>query len=191
MLHFGLNMPFYYMALYGSIMIAAVLVLRGLFKGKLPAFVFPILWAVVLLRLLVPFSFSSPLSMPVPSGIFLSDPWPEGLFFNESENNVREDQDSALPGNPQREIPETASELLIFSGVEEQPMTNILGTASTWNAVSAQTLFHAGRKVLPWLYFLGIPAVAGILIRQKYRCGLKLRDSPDKILRKQQFKMGC
>ena len=59
MLHFGLNMPFYYMALYGSIMIAAVLVLRGLFKGKLPAFVFPILWAVVLLRLLVPFSFSS------------------------------------------------------------------------------------------------------------------------------------
>lgn len=177
MLHFGLNMPFYYMALYGSIMIAAVLVLRGLFKGKLPAFVFPILWAVVLFRLLVPFSFSSPLSMPVPSGIFLSDPWPEGLFFNESENNVIEDQDSALPGNPQREIPETASELLIFSVVEEQPMTNILGRASTWNTVSAQTLFHAGRKILPWLYFLGIPAVAGILIRQKYRCGLKLRDS--------------
>ena len=65
MLHFRMNMPYFYMALYGSVMIAAVFVLRTLLRNKLPKFVFPILWGVVLLRLLVPFSFSSPLSLPV------------------------------------------------------------------------------------------------------------------------------
>ena len=56
MLHFRMNMPFYLMAFYGSVMIAAVLLLRALLKNKLPKFVFPALWGVVLLRLLVPFS---------------------------------------------------------------------------------------------------------------------------------------
>mgnify|MGYP002508254758 FL=1 len=63
MLHFRMNMPFYLMAFYGSVMIAAVLLLRALLKNKLPKFVFPALWGVVLLRLLVPFSLSSPLSL--------------------------------------------------------------------------------------------------------------------------------
>ena len=53
-----MNMPFYYMALYGSIMIVIVLVLRAFLKERLPKFVFPVLWGVVLLRLLVPFSVS-------------------------------------------------------------------------------------------------------------------------------------
>ena len=61
MLSFKMNMPFYLMVFYGSILIAAVLVLRGLLRDKLPKFVFPILWSAVLLRLLVPFSLSSPL----------------------------------------------------------------------------------------------------------------------------------
>ena len=69
MLHFRMNMPFYLMAFYGSVMIAAVLLLRALLKNKLPKFVFPALWGVVLLRLLVPFSLSSPLSLPVPAGL--------------------------------------------------------------------------------------------------------------------------
>ena len=56
MLHFRMDMPFFLMAFYGSIMIVAVLLLRTLLKNRLPKFVFPVLWAVVLLRLLVPFS---------------------------------------------------------------------------------------------------------------------------------------
>ena len=63
MLNLKLNMPFYLMVFYGSIMISAVLVLRGLLKNRLPKFVFPALWSVILLRLLVPFSLSSPLSL--------------------------------------------------------------------------------------------------------------------------------
>ena len=63
MLHFTMKMPFSLMAFYGSIMILIVLLLRGLLRNKLPKFVFPVLWCVVLVRLLVPFSLSSPLSI--------------------------------------------------------------------------------------------------------------------------------
>ena len=72
MLHFGMNMPFVYMAFYGTIMIAIVILLRVLLENRMPKFVFPVLWGVVLLRLLVPFSLSSPLSLPVPESPFFS-----------------------------------------------------------------------------------------------------------------------
>ncbi|WP_369283634.1 M56 family metallopeptidase [Oscillibacter sp. GMB15532] len=66
MLHFRMDMPLYLMALYGSMMIVVVLLLRGILKNRLPKPVFPLLWGLVLLRLLVPFSLSSPISAPVP-----------------------------------------------------------------------------------------------------------------------------
>ena len=67
MLRFTMGMPLQMMALYGSLMILAVLFLRLLFKKKLPPVVFSLLWGLVLVRLLVPFSLSSPLSAPLPS----------------------------------------------------------------------------------------------------------------------------
>lgn len=67
MLRFTMSMPLQMMALYGSVMILIVLFLRLLLKKKLPPMVFPALWGLVLVRLLVPFSLSSPLSAPLPS----------------------------------------------------------------------------------------------------------------------------
>lgn len=67
MLHFRMDMPLYLMALYGSIMILIVCLLRLFLKNRLPKFVFPLLWSFILIRLLVPFALSSPLSAPVPS----------------------------------------------------------------------------------------------------------------------------
>ncbi|MCH1981291.1 M56 family metallopeptidase [Ruminococcus sp. OA3] len=66
MLHFRMDMPLYLMAFYGSIMILAVFLIRALLKKRLPQFVFPVLWGLVLVRLLIPFSLSSPISAPVP-----------------------------------------------------------------------------------------------------------------------------
>lgn len=90
MLYFGMNMPFYYMALYGSIMIVIVLLLRAFLKERLPKFVFPVLWGVVLLRLLVPFSVSSPLSLPVPSASILAGLFPDNPFLKKAENTAME-----------------------------------------------------------------------------------------------------
>lgn len=67
MLNFGMNMPLLLMALYGSIMIIIVCLLHILLKNRLPKFVFPLLWCFILIRLLVPFSLSSPISAPVPT----------------------------------------------------------------------------------------------------------------------------
>lgn len=66
MLHFRMDMPLYLMAFYGSIMIVIVLILRNFLKNYLPKFVFPMMWGLVLVRLFVPFSLSSPISAPVP-----------------------------------------------------------------------------------------------------------------------------
>lgn len=76
MLHFRMYMPMYLMALYGSVMILIICLLRGFLRNRLPKFVFPLLWGMVLLRLLVPFSLSSPISAPVPNWQlrFIEDP---------------------------------------------------------------------------------------------------------------------
>lgn len=66
MLNFKMDMPLYLMAFYGSVMVLIVFLLRGFLKNRLPKFVFPLLWSLVLIRLLVPFSLSSPISAPVP-----------------------------------------------------------------------------------------------------------------------------
>ena len=66
MLSIRFDMPLWLMGLYGGIMAVCVLLLRVLLGRHLPKRVFPVLWAVVLLRLFVPFSISSPLSLHIP-----------------------------------------------------------------------------------------------------------------------------
>ena len=60
MLSIRFDMPLWLMGLYGGIMAVCVLLLRLLLGRHLPKRVFPVLWAVVLIRLFVPFSISSP-----------------------------------------------------------------------------------------------------------------------------------
>ncbi|WP_417019307.1 M56 family metallopeptidase, partial [Anaerotruncus massiliensis (ex Liu et al. 2021)] len=50
------------MSLAASVLGAAVLLLRALLKGRLPRWTFCLLWGLVLVRLLVPFSVPSPVS---------------------------------------------------------------------------------------------------------------------------------
>lgn len=89
MINFKMNMPFYLMVFYGSIMIAVVLLLRALLRNRLPKFVFPALWSVILLRLLVPFSLSSPFSMKVPAfSSFLTNVWQENEQLTIAEDEA-------------------------------------------------------------------------------------------------------
>ena len=66
MIQFSFDMPLWLMGVYGGVMALVVLALRLLLGRWLPKRVMPVLWALVLVRLLVPFSLSSPLSLPVP-----------------------------------------------------------------------------------------------------------------------------
>lgn len=63
MLILKMNMPLILMSLYGGVMILAVLLLKKSFGRFLPKRLFPILWILVMIRLTVPFSVSSPYNL--------------------------------------------------------------------------------------------------------------------------------
>ncbi len=186
MLHFRMNMPFYLMAFYGSVMIAAVLLLRALLKNKLPKFVFPALWGVVLLRLLVPFSLSSPLSLPVPAGL-------TGL----SEVIHEDEMAWAVEDLPQTHSGTAGTEAMGGDGTARFSVSESFDTAGSENI--EQTVVEEGSsdytmdtstsflprnffqgnsslgKGLTVLYLLGLAAVAGILAWQKITYAKRLK----------------
>ena len=195
MLHFRMNMPFFLMAFYGSIMIVVVLLLRALLKNKLPKFVFPVLWGVVLVRLLVPFSLSSPLSLPVPA-------WLSGFSLAQFEEaTLSEDVAQLQPGGaaqwegggapdttaPEatgmvqrpsvRENPDGTSAESISQTVAEEVVYGAAAEGSSYNVIDASPLFSLKtmRMALPAFYLLGLAVAAGILAWQKITYTKKLR----------------
>ena len=184
MLHFRMNMPFFLMAFYGSVMIAIVLALRAALKNRLPKFVFPVLWGVVLLRLLVPFSISSPLSLPVPgvlSGL-------SGFSLGEEGTGVVVEDATQF----QSLVPGTSGPVSSDLNFGEEDSTGVENIGQTvaeevthgfseraipYGVMDSEAFFssRALSKALPVLYLLGLAVTAGILGLQKYLYGKKLR----------------
>lgn len=184
MLHFTMNMPFYLMTFYGSIMIVAVLILRALLKSRLPKFVFPVLWTVVLIRLLVPFSLSSPLSMKVPK---FSIPY----FGSEAAASIVEDVAyTSVPNASRSAATDIDSNAVPEVSVTETPVTEnsvrenpikenfaeatIVETAIDSSYASMDTR-NLGKLIL-FVYLTGIVIVTGILSIQKYRYSKRLKN---------------
>ena len=162
MLHFRMNMPFYLMAFYGSIMIIIVLIMRGLFKNRLPKFVFPALWCVVLIRLLVPFSLSSPLSMKVPA------------IFDKVTYVSQTAETTAY-------IVEEQSPVLLEGGADTTVIAVSQDVYETSNAASQYTKNSAAfvfqpRVLILGAYLLGLAVTIGLLALQKYRCTKRLKN---------------
>ncbi len=163
MISFKMNMPFHLMAFYGSIMIAAVLVLRGLLKNRLPKFVFPALWGVVLLRLLIPFSLSSPLSMKVPE-FALSFPYTER-------------EAATVEVSPVEDLP------ILQHGISSVQNEDIVTTAMpetiALEAISQEphTSYFIDARTILLLYLAGALVTAGILLAQKYSYSRRLKNA--------------
>lgn len=169
MLHLRMNMPFVLMAFYGSLMILLVLFFRGMLKNRLPKFVFPVLWCVVLLRLLVPFSLSSPLTLKATAG-FLPFSY---VSFNSGAEYMEEEVTYMTP-TP-------------LSGTGDKPLIGDLQSSEEIGTVVVQdveTAYEGGAggdsffsapysgfgpvfRLLPYLYYIGIFTVAGIFLLQK------------------------
>ncbi len=175
MLHFRMDMPFYLMALYGSVMIVLVLMLRGLLKNRLPGFVFPALWGMVLVRLLVPFSLSSPLSLP----IVPEDPFErEEEFFEES---IARD---SLTENVQGHLEEgTINRGAINNGyftnsgnvMEDKVEAAVSIEVQKGAAEGGFPIFAGWQNLALFIYPIGLAAVIGILGWQKYCYSRKLK----------------
>ncbi|MDE6747445.1 MAG: hypothetical protein K2K21_00025 [Lachnospiraceae bacterium] len=190
MLHFRMNMPFILMVFYGSLMIMIILLLRGLLKRSLPKFVFPVLWCMVLLRLLVPFSLSSPLSIKTHDNSFFSIPdilsvWDEYIISGSGDastsNYVVQAQDvQASQGSA--DIP---AEIIgkVDGKVIEAVETSAISSDASSVAVSFQSASGSGyypfyissRALLPVIYFSGLLLTVIILLLQKYRCHIRLK----------------
>ncbi|MBD5526095.1 MAG: M56 family metallopeptidase [Lachnospiraceae bacterium] len=223
MLHFGMNMPFILMMFYGSVMILIILLFRILLKKKLPKFVFPILWCVVLARLLVPFSLSSPLSNKVTGDSPLSsaDEIINAFGANIADTvitaeAVAEDisagtasvikpvknlvisysklgpaSQTALPkdrGSIDSTTETASTTTAIEDFIYESPQTAVAvetGTEApmiTYDYLDAYSensgllnVFH--RNPLQAVYFIGLLLTLGILLFQKYRYSLRLKNS--------------
>lgn len=166
MISFKMNMPFHLMAFYGSIMIAAVLVLRGLLKNRLPKFVFPALWGVVLLRLLIPFSLSSPLSMKVPE-FTLGYPYTEREFATVEVSPVED-----LP-ILQHGISSVQNEDIVTTAMPE----TIALEAQEATALEPHTSYFIDARTILLLYLAGALVTAGILLAQKYSYSRRLKNA--------------
>lgn len=173
MISFKMNMPFYLMIFYGSIMIVAVLLLRGLFKNRLPKFVFPALWSVVLLRLLVPFSLSSPLSLNVPefaSGYPFTTAVSQAISIDEAIPAAQPGLESGTAALSEIEIASTDIQETI---VQEQP-----GSAAY--SIDYEYLMpdlFSRTDVILSVYAAGVLITAGILLAQKYRYAKRLKNA--------------
>ncbi len=169
MLHFTMSMPFGLMVVYGSAMIILVLLMRAMLKNKLPKFVFPILWSVVLLRLLVPFSLSSPLTpfilnFPVLQSMLTeaSTAWAETSVESTQVQDVAED---VLPGISQQ------MEQAVFTQTAEAATDVIYEYSGT-----DRLLFLNWHFLLPAFYFLGLFITVGVLAIQRYHYTKKLKN---------------
>ena len=206
MLHFGMNMPFILMMFYGSVMILIVLLFRTLLKKKLPKFVFPILWCVVLVRLLVPISLSSPLSIkvsgdsPLSSAVEIINAFGANIAdtvittYNEA---VTEDitAGTASVTEPVKNLVISNSKLntdsqttAIEDFIYESPQTSITAGTGTETSMVAYDYLNAyaedsgllyvfRRFSLQAVYCIGFLLTLGILLFQKYRYSLRLKNS--------------
>ena len=198
MIHFTMNMPFSLMVFYGSIMIIVVLILRALLKNHLPKFVFPIFWGIILLRLLIPFSLSSPLSMKVPD--FFRNPFYEEVTAVDIVENLRggntvtavdivenlpttaKIQETTPHKPPKTTVSETAiSETAISETIVSEIPIEAEATATiTEDAglnISYTNFDDTFYRLLIFIYWGGLFVTISVLLIQKYHYTKRLRNA--------------
>ncbi len=188
MLHFGMNMPFILMMLYGSLMILIVLFFRVLLKKRLPKFVFPILWCVILVRLLVPFSLSSPLSIKSYEDSFLFTVSDTIVTFADDIADAAET--NAILG-VMEDIPrQTASatsrvEDFVYSSPSTADIQEDLSHAISFGTYDLAEDYSEMPRLLTvfenipvrTVYLIGLLLTLGVLLFQKYHYSARLRNS--------------
>ncbi len=179
MLHFGMDMPFLLMSLYGGMMILIVFFLRALFKKKLPKFVFPLLWCVILIRLLVPFSFSSPLTIRI-SG---DSPFSALLdYLSSSTETIHVTETAKVMEGAETAYAETAIEEVAIRTMPAVADASIAEdnephTVSYDIAASKYLPFRNRHAMARMIYMVGFVLTAVILLWQRHRYFQKLKNS--------------
>ena len=187
MLHFRFSMPLHFMMLYGSVLLLMVLALRLLLKKRLPGYVFPLLWGLVIVRFLVPFSLSSPLSVKAPGllsapavtsvtvsaeAVAYNEPSTEYLSEDTEIASVTEDADTndaivtSMPGaSATADSRLTADTDFVIS----QSTENVTGHSTVLSADPLPFFYRHDslRTLLPVFYLSGVIVTALLLLLQR------------------------
>ena len=194
MLRFGMNMPLLLMMIYGSNLIGVVLAIRALLKKRMPKFVFPVLWALVMVRFLVPFSLSTPISV-LPGADMRENSWRQ--FFSPGFGNIDSyaestgvQQDSIYSGTRDPGHSQTLSETVPQTeDGKERAESSMAVVEEAHDAAQGRGepstgvhLMQYGFRMPEWRLLLfaiwlgGMAAVAGVLIWQKFCYSQKLKN---------------
>ena len=197
MLHFRFSMPLHFMMLYGSVLLLMVFTLRLLLKKRLPGYVFPLLWGLVIVRFLVPFSLSSPLSVKAPGllsapavtsvtvsaeAVAYNEPSTEYLSEDTEIASVTEDADTndaivtSMPGaSATADSRLTADTDFVIS----QSTENVTGHSTVLSADPLPFFYRHDslRTLLPVFYLSGVIVTALLLLLQRQRYVRRLRES--------------
>lgn len=174
MLHFEMNMPFILMSFYGSVMILVVLLFRTLLKKKLPKFVFPVIWCVILLRLLIPFSVSSPLTIRLSDDSPLSaltgflTTWTDTATIT-ADAEIIEDTEYAYTEKAIENVTLSTKPAIIEVSSDHSALYDIINFL--------HLPFMRGHTFLLLIYVIGFVLTAGILLWQRYLYSKKLHSS--------------
>lgn len=148
-------MSFIQMSFYGAVLILVVLGIRGLFLNRFPKRVFPILWMVVLIRLLVPVS--------VPSGFSVYS-----IF--ESELSLMSESVTNAFTNPEKDKTETMQEEVTAENLAGQKAaTSVEALNAIENAQNAEAGVSVAIRMSPNLlatiiWLAGTLLSAGFLV---------------------------
>ncbi len=186
------------MTISGAVLILAVLLIRALTVTRLPKQTFLILWGLVLFRLLVPFTISSPFSvytllcrnMPaamlrqMPSGILIKEIADEAFPAASAPERSGKTASTWTPSQSAEsfssQIPEQATKNDTVSSAESSASADIK-TSGTQNADGSTPSFnHADRSVplstvLFFLYCTGVLLCAAFFLFSYLRCQLEFR----------------
>lgn len=194
MLRFGMNMPLLLMMIYGSSLIGVVLAIRALLKKRMPKFVFPVLWALVMVRFLVPLSLSTPISV-LPGADMRENSWLQ--FFSPGFGNIDSyaestgvQQDSIYSGTRDPGHSQTLSETVPQTeDGKERAESSMAVVEEAHDAAQGRGepstgvhLMQYGFRMPEWRLLLfaiwlgGMAAVAGVLIWQKFCYSQKLKN---------------
>lgn len=166
------------MSAYGAVLILVIAVVRLFGKNRLPKRTFLILWGIALLRLLVPFSISSPVSVyALVSGLPTISAGGQGVFFAKeavSGKNLSEEDLFSQSISGEKRMEENTSQ----RSVSEEHMTgeDISGEGTSGKNYAGGKLF-ASVPVVYVIWTAGLLLLAGYFMAVYFRCRREFRTS--------------
>jgi len=139
-------------SLVAGVLILVIVVVRAVFLNRLPKRAFPVLWGVVILRLLLPFAIDSSFSVYT-------------LLHTENGGDTKIEI-SKKPSDGAPEVISGSTSAVIFDTTSQQASSGLQGKA---DRLPGLTLFKEYEKIYSGVWIVGIICFAAIFSTRYFR----------------------